>query len=174
MSSHPLDKAPPGPSARPTPPNRPSERLWSSCLPGPRRDSAPGDTISTATPFASVCPSLSEVGADGAGDPLEGASVGRRAERSGAQAAAAWGLLPLPGQPWLRWHRWESQGSSTEGESRGERGPGHPVRVRPAGLEEGLEKPSDPTGGLVIDLRVPSGRAAAPRTGGVLCGSDLP
>lgn len=39
---------------------------------------------------------------------------------------------------------------------------------------ERLQKPSDPTGGLVIDLRGPSGRAAAPRTGGVLCGSDLP
>lgn len=52
--------------------------------------------------------------------------MGRRAERSGAQAARPGASSPAScpgGEPWIRWHRWESQGSSTEGESRGG-GPG--------------------------------------------------
>lgn len=72
-------------------------------------------------------------------------------------------LLSLQVESWLSRHLWDPQGSS-------------PVRVKEEGMglhrgeftaqPEGksLEKTSDPTGGLVIDLHISSGRPVGSRS----------
>lgn len=83
--------------------------------------------------------------------------------RAGPHIMVAQCFLSSLVESWLHWHLWDSQGSSH-------------IRVKKdrLGLHRGwfmaepegesLEKTSDLTGGLVIDLHVPSGRAVGSKS----------
>lgn len=79
-------------------------------------------------------------------------------------------------ESWIRSHLWDSPGSRTEvkaGDNEAARGLGQSeVTAQPEG--ERLEKPSDPTGGLLLTCVSLLGGMQAPGAGGALCGSDLP
>lgn len=82
---------------------------------------------------------------------------------SWAQATVAQFFLSSLVESWLPWHLWDPQGSSHIPVKKDRLGlNGGWFTAEPEG--ESLEKTSDPTGGLVIDLHVPSGRVVGSRS----------
>lgn len=163
MFSNPLDKAPPGDDRGPPQLERHSEWLLITLLLAKsglymhRRDSSWGSHKDSHC----LCPCMSwTLGGHGAGTTLlEGLGDGR------------WGQahLSLLDEPWKLSEQWP------ENKHKGTRLHWLPLSLCHHQSEgKNLEKPSQPTGGFVIDPCIHSGRGASPRAGGVLHGSDLP